>query len=191
MAKTQKIVKGEPGYLDKQKKIVLIRTIIYFTISLSIFLLGYWSTKTKANLMSIVAVLGMLPSAKSAVSLIMYLRTPKYSESILQSIKAAAGEVPTLYHLYLTSYQTNFPLNSIAIRGNNIMGYTEFDSCDAVACEEHIKLIATQNSFKNLNIKIFKGSELKNYEERLNQLQKAEEGKKEDELLQLIKDISL
>lgn len=191
MAKTQKIVKGEPGYLDKQKKVVLIRTIIYFALSLAVFFIGYWSTKTKANLMSIVAVLGMLPSAKSAVSLIMYLRTPKYSETVLHDIQNAVGEVPALYHMYLTSYKANFPLNCIAIRGNNIMGYTEFDSCNAAACEEHIQLIATQNGLKNLNIKVFKGSEFKKYEERLIQLQSAEAGKKEGELLELIKDISL
>lgn len=191
MAQTQKIIKGEPGYLNRQKKVVLIRTIIFFAISLAVFLIGYWSTKTKANLMSVVAVVGLLPACKSAVSLIMYLRTPKYSETILQSIQNAAGDVPALYHMYLTSYKENFPLNCIAIRGNNIMGYTEFDSCNAVACEEHIQLIAAQNSFKNLNIKIFKGSELKKYEERLNQLQSAEAGKKESELLELMKDISL
>ena len=71
------------------------------------------------------------------------------------------------------------------------MGYTEFDSCDTAACEEHVKLLATQNSFKNLNIKIFKGQEQKKFEERLVQLQKAEAGKREEELIQLMKDISL
>lgn len=191
MAKTQKITKGEPDYLKRQKKIVLIRTIIYFAISLAVFLIGYLSTKTKANLMSVVAVLGMLPSSKSAVSLIMYLRTPQYSETVLQSIKNTVGEVSALYHMYLTSYSKNFPLNCIAIRGNNIIGYTEFDSCDAAACEEHIKLITTQNSFKNLNIKIFKGQEQKKFEERLVQLQKTQSGKREDELIELMKDISI
>ena len=79
MANIQKISKGEPGYLKQQKKVVLIQTIVYFSISLAIFVIGYWSTKTKANLMSVVAVLGLLPASKSLVSLIMYLRTPKYS----------------------------------------------------------------------------------------------------------------
>ncbi|MBQ6787815.1 MAG: hypothetical protein IJO85_08840 [Lachnospiraceae bacterium] len=191
MAKAQKILKGEPEYLNQQKKVVLIRTIIFFAISLAVFLIGYWSTKTKANLLSVVAVFGLLPSSKSLVSFIMYARTPKYSETVLQDIQNAAGEVPALYHMYLTSYKENYPLNCIAIRGNNIMGYSEFDSCNATACEEHIKLIASQNSLKNLNIKIFKGSELKKYEERLHQLQNAEVSKKESQLLELMKDISL
>lgn len=191
MTKTQKISKGEPDYLKRQKKVVLIKTIVYFAISLAIFVIGYWSTKTKANLMSVVAVLGLLPASKSLVSLIMYLRTPHYNESILHSIQNVVGQIPIVYHLYLTSYQKNFPLNCIAVRGNNIMGYTEFVSCDTAACEEHIKLITTQNSFKNLNIKIFKGQEQKKFEERLAQLQKTEAGKREEELIELMKDISL
>lgn len=191
MAKIQKIVKGEPEYLNRQKKVVLIRTIAYFLISFAVFLIGYWSTKTKANLMSVVAVFGMLPSSKSLVSYIMYVRTPKYSNTVLQNIQNAVGELPALYNLYMTSYKENFPLNCIAVRGNNIMGYTEFESCNVTACEEHIQLIAAQNSLKNLNIKIFKGSELKKYEERLSQLQNAEAGKKENEVLELMKDISL
>lgn len=191
MSQTQKIQKGNPCYLNKQKKAVFIRTVIYFAISLVLFLMGYWATKTKANLVTVVAVVVALPACKSAVSLIMYLRTPKYSETILQNIQNVIGDIPVLYHLYLTSYKENFPLNCIAIRGNNIMGYTEFATCNTTACEEHIQLIAMQNSIKNLNIKIFKGSEFKKYEERLKQLQNSEVGKKEDELMKLIKDISL
>ncbi len=191
MANIQKISKGEPDYLQQQKKVVLIRTIIYFAISLAVYGLGYWSAKTNANLLTVVAVLGLLPASKSAVSLIMYLRTPKYSDEVLQTIKAAAGELPALYHLYLTSYKQNFPLNSVVIRGNNVMGYTEFASCDVNACEEHIRLLAIQNGFKSLNVKIFKGNELKKFEERLHQLQSAEAGKREEELLALMTDISL
>ncbi len=191
MSKMQKISKGTSGYLQHQKKLVLIRTIIYFAISLGIFLLGYWSNKTKANPLSVVAVLVLLPSSKSLVSFIMYARTPNYSENVLESIQNNIGEIPALYNLYLTSYKENFPLNCLAIRGNNIMGYTEFDFCNATACEEHIQLIAMQNGMKNLNIKIFKGAELKKYEERLKQLQNSEAGKKEEDLLELMKDISL
>lgn len=191
MAKLQMISKGEPDYLKQQKKIVLVKTILLFTIALAVFLIGYWSTKTKANLLSIVAVLGLLPASKSAVSLIMYLRTPNYSEAIINATRNAGGNVSILYNMYLTSYKHNFPLNCIAVRGNNLMGYTEFEHCDTAACEEHLKLITAQNSFKNLNIKIFKSSELKKFEDRLNQLQKAETGKRETELLDLMKDISL
>ncbi len=191
MAKTQKIVKGEPEYLNRQKKIEIIKTVVFFGLSLAIFAMGYWSTKTKENLLTVVAIAGLLPSSRSAVSMIMYLRTPKYSEEVLHKLQNAVGEVQTLYHLYLTSYKENYPLNCVSVRGNQIMGYTDFASCNAVACEEHIKLLATQNGIKNINIKIFKGSELKKFEERLQQLQHAETSSKEEELINLLKDISL
>jgi hypothetical protein len=48
-------VKGSKGYLDSQKKYEVIRTVLYFGISLSLFVAGYLQTKDKANLLTIVA----------------------------------------------------------------------------------------------------------------------------------------
>ena len=57
--------KGSYLYLDTQKKYEIARTIIYFAISFAIFFAGYSLTGTKKNLLTIVAVLGMLPASKS------------------------------------------------------------------------------------------------------------------------------
>ena len=82
--KKQKLLKGEFGYPVYEKNIVILRTIIYFMISIAVFLLGYFSTGKKENLLTIVAVLGLLPSSKSLVSVIMYMRIAKFSERIYQ-----------------------------------------------------------------------------------------------------------
>lgn len=183
--------KGNPDYLKQQKKIVLIRTVVLYTLALAILIMGYLSTKTKANLLTIVAVLGLLPACKSTVLLVMYLRTPKYSDDVLAAVQSAVGSLPAVYHVYLTSYKKNFPINCLVAKGNNLIGYTQFSSCDTKACEEHLQIMTAQNSFKNVNIKIFQGTELKKFEERLFQLQKTDAAKHDDELLELIKDISL
>ena len=65
-------VKGTEKYLDTQKKYELIRTLLYFGISASLFIGGYLQTKSKVNLLTVVAVLGCLPASKSAVSAIMF-----------------------------------------------------------------------------------------------------------------------
>ena len=91
--------------------------------------------------------------------------------------------------MYLTSYRLNFPVNCFAVRGNNLIGYTEFPNCDAAACEEHIQGILKQNSIKNVTIKIF--HEKSRFMERLTQLQALEHSKKESEVLALLCDISL
>ena len=187
--RTQKRHKGEFGYPPYERKRVIIRTAAYFLISLAVFLLGYLSTGKKENLLTIVAVLGMLPSSKSLVSVIMYCKIPKFSEEVHQEIAAQEGEVSVIYSLYLTSYRKNFPVNCFAVRGSNLIGYTEFPGCDASACETHIQDLMKQNRIKNMTVKIF--HEKSRFAERLAQLQNLEHGKKEEEVLALLCDISL
>lgn len=185
----QKYKKGEFGYPPYERKRVIIRTAAYFLISIAVFLLGYFSTGKKENLLTIVAVLGMLPSSKSLVAVIMFLKIPKFNEKTYQELSRKAGDVPAIYSMYLTSYKSNFPINCFAIRGNNLIGYTEFPDCNATACEEHIKGILKQNSFKNMTVKIF--HEKTRFMERLEQLQGLESSKKEPEVLTILCDISL
>ena len=187
--KNKKALKGEHGYLGYQKKKVIIVTIIYYVISLAVFALGYYSTHTKANLLTVVAVLGLLPASKSTVSAIMYIRTPKYSEDTFKTISSCVKSLPAVYDLYLTSYQKNYPINCFVAKDSNLMGYTEFSDVDVSGCEEHIKGILAQNSIKNVNLKIF--TDKKKFMERINQLQDMENSSKDLHLLELMLDISL
>ena len=68
-----KVQKGQYGYLSYKKKFSAIVTIGMFALSLAIFIMGYVTTKTNANLLTVVAVLGCLPASKSAVSMLMFL----------------------------------------------------------------------------------------------------------------------
>lgn len=190
--KIQRHIKGEFGYPAYECKRVIIRTAAYFLISIAVFLLGYFSTGKKENLLTIVAVLGMLPSSKSLVSVIMYVRIPKFDEKIyheISEITETKANVTVIYSMYLTSYRLNFPINCFAIRGSNLIGYTEFQNCDAAACENHIKDMFKQNGIKNMTVKIF--HEKARFTERLVQLKDLEEGKKEAEVIELLCDISL
>lgn len=185
----QRHKKGDFGYPPYERTRVIIRTITYFLISIAVFLLGYFSTGKKENLLTIVAVLGMLPSSKSLVAVVMYLKIPQFSEQAYQEISKKTGDIPAIYSMYLTSYKLNFPINCFVIRGNNLIGYTEFQVCDTAACEEHIKGILKQNSIKNMTVKIF--HDKTRFLERLEQLHALEGGKKELEVLTILCDISL
>lgn len=187
--KIQRQNKGAFGYPLYERKRVIIRTAVYFLISISVLLLGYFSTGKIENLLTIVAVLGMLPSSKSLVSVVMYFKIPKFSEKVYQEISKQQGNVPVLYSMYLTSYQLNFPINCFAVRGSNLIGYTEFARCNVSACEQHIQGILKQNRLQNITVKIF--SEKARFMDRLAQLQTLEPGKKEMEILELLCDISL
>lgn len=185
----KKIKKGEWGYLEQEKKRSIIYTVFMFAVALGIFMAGYMVTGKKENLASVFAVLLLLPASKAMVSMIMFLRTPKYAHHVYEEATMCAGNVPMLYQMYLTSYKKNFPLSCVAVKGNNLMCYTEFSDCDVKACEEHIETLLKQNRNKNVNVKIF--TELKKFEERLAQLQTQDAVLQDEEVLNLMKSISL
>lgn len=181
-----KIKKGSHGYLKFKKKEVFIQTLIMFGISLLIFISGYLYKGTKANFLSIVAVLGLLPASKSLVSFIMYLRTPKFDENIYLAIKDDVESNNGLFENYFTSYKNNFPVSAIFCKKDTIIGFTEFNNCDVKLLEEHILDILKQNSYKDITVKIFTDSS--KFSERAKKLSEHESSL---QLTQLIKDITL
>ena len=169
----------------------MIKTILSYAIAIAVFVIGYISTKTKENVCSIIAVLLLLPASRNTVSMIMFLKTPAYDEKLYHKLAEIKGNVPILFHLYLTSYQINFPITCIAVKGDNLIGYSEFGKCDVTACKEHIEGILKQNGLSNINIKIFGSNDYKMFEERIKQLQSIEPSKHDEEILSLMCDISL
>ena len=67
-------VKGTKNYLNTQKRYEVGRTILYFAISISLFIAGYINTGERLNLLSVVSALGCLPACKSLVDVIMFLK---------------------------------------------------------------------------------------------------------------------
>ena len=66
--------KGMRDYLKTQKNYEIARTILYFAISLTLFVAGWIATGKRENLLTVVAVLGCLPACKSMVDMIMFLK---------------------------------------------------------------------------------------------------------------------
>ena len=101
----RKVRKGCYGYLAYQKKTSLIRTILFFALSLAIYIMGILSTGSNRNLLTIVAVLGCLPACKSAVSTIMFFRASGCSETAKKKIAAYDDILTGFYDMYFTSYK--------------------------------------------------------------------------------------
>lgn len=186
-----KATKGCFGYLKIQRKKEIIKTILFFALSAAIFLMGYFSTGGKTNLLTVVAVLGCLPASKSMVSMIMYLKAGLCSQECYEKLMPYTEGTRMLYDLYLTSYQKNFQISAMAVKNNVVCGYTEDAKCDVLAAEKHIASILSQNGYDNLTVKIF--SDLEKFKERLFQLQKTAEKKeeKEEAVATVLLDVSL
>lgn len=186
-----KATKGCFGYLKIQKKKEVIKTILFFGLSAAIFLMGYLSTGTKMNLLTVVAVLGCLPASKSMVSMIMYLKAGVCSQECYEQLLPYTDGTKMLYDLYLTSYQKNFQISSAAVKNQVVCGYTEDAKCDLAAGEKHIAAMLSQSGYDNLTVKLF--SDFGKFKERLIQLQSVAEKKeeKEEAIAAILRDISL
>ena len=186
-----KVRKGNFGYIAYQRKVSLLRTILFFALSLAVYGIGIYSTGSNRNLLTIIAVLGLLPACKSAVNMIMFFRANGCSNEAKQVFENFDGSLGGLYDIYLTSYQKNYPLSHLVVKGNVICAFTEKADCDTQAGEKHIVQMLTQDGYKNMTVKIF--SDRSKYIDRLGQLEnlKSEENKQTKGIYQMFLSISL
>lgn len=187
----RKVQKGSYGYLPYQKKASLIRTILFFALSIAVYVMGILSTGSNKNLLTIVAVLGCLPACKSAVNTVMFFRASGCSEAAWKKISAYDDILTGLYDMYFTSYKKNFPISHMVLKGNVICAYTESAGCDCNAGEKHLEQMLLQDGYKHMTIKIF--DQLDKYTDRLGQLSKldAEEHRNRLEIIKTLCSISL
>lgn len=160
--------KGTRNYLNSQKKYEVLRTVLYFGISLALFAAGWLQTKSRLNLLTLVAVLGCLPASKSAVSAIMFLRFKSCSDAAAETISAHCKGLDCLYDCVFTSYRQNFTVAHLTVRGGAICGYSEDKSFDEKAFYSHMENILKLDCHKDMTIKIF--TNLSKYAERLDQM---------------------
>ena len=188
---TKRVYKGGYGYIEYQKKFSIARTILFFAISLAVYGIGYFTTGSSKNLLTVVAVLGCLPSCKSAVNVVMFLRAVGCSASAHEKISEYDDKLTGFYDMYFTSYQKNFPISHMVLKGNMICAYAEDKNCDCNAGEKHIEQMLKQDGYKNMTVKIF--DNLNKYIDRLSQLTELdiEDSNDRDNMIRMFYSITL
>lgn len=182
--------KGTRNYIDTQKIYELVRTIIYFLLPLGLFITGLVTTKSRANLLTVVAVVGCLPACKSLVSTIMYFRYKSCKKANSDVIEKHIGSLSGLYDMIFTSYKVNFEVAHLVVCGNIICGYSESINFAEKDFSAHIEELLKMDGHKNYTIKIF--TDLKKYTDRLDQLNELEtENKNINAVLQTLKSVTL
>lgn len=191
----KKVKKGTPGYLDYKKKIEIIRAFIYFGIVAAIFLLGYFQTGTRLNLLTVVAVLGCLPAAKVLVGVITRFPYCSIDKDRAEEIAEKTGHLTVCYDMVITSREKIMPVDCIVISGNNIFGYTHYEKVDLNVLAAHIKEILRQNQYTGLSVRIL--NEYKPFITRaegldhIAEVEKADTKEREDAIRRVILNISM
>lgn len=164
--------RGGKNYINSQKKYEILRTLLYFGISISLFAAGYIQTKSTMNLLTIVAVLGCLPASKSAVSAIMFLRFRSCKESVIEAAQAHSQGLYCLYDMVFTSYKRNYIVGHLAVRGYTVCGFSEEEKFPEEEFRKHIGNYLKLDGHMDVTVKIF--TNLDKYTERLEQMKALE-----------------
>ncbi len=150
-----KIQKGDAGYIKKHKRNAIIKTALEFGIVIALLVLGMMQTKTRLNLLTIVAVLGGLPAAKALVEVIMIVPHQSIAAEKVSKIEARAEGLTLAYDLVLTTEKKILPIDCVAISGNTICGLSSSPKTDVEFAGKHIKQMLYANQFTKVSVKIF------------------------------------
>ncbi|MCR4989853.1 MAG: hypothetical protein K6A38_03215 [Lachnospiraceae bacterium] len=132
------IKKGEFGYLKKKRILMIAVTSFLFLLSIGIIVMGYVTTGTRKNLLTIVGVLGLLPASKCLVTLIMLFLAKSCDQSLCDEITKLNGPYISLYDMFFTSYKKNFSILHLVIMNSVIICLCADDKFDPGSCREHL-----------------------------------------------------
>lgn len=153
--------KGSFGYLHKHAVKNGLLALGMLCICSVIFLIGFFWLTQYFTILTVIAVLGMLPTAKSIVSMILFMKAEKFSctrELYDKMLKAAGEQKDNLlcgFDFYLTSYDKNYPLSAALVAKGSFIAYTPWEKCDCNKCKEHLEEYMKKNGISGINVKIF------------------------------------
>ena len=163
----KKIRKGDFGYIQHEKIRRFLVTLLLFAIPMAAFVGAYLITGTKKNIITVIAMVGCLPACKSLVGFIVMFLQKSMDESSYRKINEHAKDLVMSYEMYLTTYEKSTFVESFAICGNKVIGYSSRIDGSPQFVEQHVKKILKQNGYK-VDVKVM--TELKPYLERLDYL---------------------
>lgn len=182
---------GDYEYFNQKRVREIIKTIILFAVPLSLFVAGYLTTNTKANLLTIVAVLGLLPASKSCVDMILYLRFHGCSKEDHELLKDVMDVFDLkAYGLVFTSYQRSYEVAGCIVKNGYVCGYLSNHKDMHEDLEKHITQIAKQDGQK-ATVAMYEKAE--DFLERIKVLseKETENEEKDKNLMTLLYQISL
>ncbi len=149
-----KLYKGDYGYIVRQRKVEIIKTIIMLILPISLYLIGYITLKTNQNLLTFVAVLGCLPMANCAVQMVLFIKAKGCSPDLYKKL-VGAGVVCTYYDLYFTSYKKNFQVSALILRKGCLILLTEDPKMILPDGEKHLQDILKNCGGENIKVKFY------------------------------------
>ncbi|MCR5250845.1 MAG: hypothetical protein K6E50_09600 [Lachnospiraceae bacterium] len=159
-----RVLKGEFGYYKAQEKREWVKTLLLFCIAAGLLITGMLVSmhrnpgislaRSKYNLLTVAAVLGILPAARSMVNAIMLTRAKKHScpEEIRDAV---GGDCNPTFELFLTEEKATYPLFAAVCTESEILGLLDGTEEKARQGEAHIQRALQKDGKRNVTVKLF------------------------------------
>lgn len=191
MKSSNKIMpKGSFGYIRNRRFLTVAWTVLMFAIAFSLFFAGFVATGTKKNLLTVVAVLGILPASRSAVTAFMYIKAKECSIQLKEKFGELLEQCIPCYDMVFTTEETSYNVPCLAIRAGNVCGLTVDKNKDLKKLEKHI-ISCLKKEGHHVNVVIFEKED--SFLERLTQMSQLEEkeNQKDAEIERILFEITL
>lgn len=157
----KKIRKSKYGYIDSMRFYSVLKALIMFAVSFTVLAIGWIRTGSKENVLTVVAILGVLPACKWTVNAIMHLRFRSGSRAFYEKSRSITeqygiDERVLFYDSVLTTEtQGSHQINMFACIEGCLIGYSEFEKTGCSIMEKHLRTMLKKNSISKISVKIF------------------------------------
>lgn len=189
----KRVKKGQFGYIKYRRLLHLFFAIVMFVMALVLYFAGIKATGDNKNLLTVAAILGCLPASQSLVTAILGFRAKCCSKELYEKIKSKVDEnMVSIYDLYFTTYDKNYPISHIVIKNNCMCGVMEQSKHSVNDFEKYLEDTFAKNGIKGISVKIFEKSMEEKYLNRIEELKKLENTKSVmlESVVKLLFDIS-
>lgn len=160
--------KGLYGYFAAEKKRRIIITVVMFLIPLMIFMSGYLYSGSRNNLMTVVAMVGLIPASLSMVSLIMIMMRHSLPKEEFDAIDPHIGSLTFAYELYMTSEKENAMVDCIVICGNEVVGLVTDPKTNLRFAQSHLQKMLKADGWQG--VKVLMLGDQKHFIERMDSM---------------------
>lgn len=143
------------GYINHKRKYQLIKTLIWLTIIVILFITGIIINGTKNNIFTVLASISALPFAKTAANFIMFLPYQPATKDLYNKVEQHNKNYITNYDCIFTSKEHVMPVQAIITTYNTICAYSASNKVNIYDFENSLKDFMN-NANHSVKVNIYK-----------------------------------
>lgn len=180
----KRITKGHYGYLKYKKKIELVKLGVILMGIVILLVAGYMGTHTRKNLLTVAAVVSVLPLANIAVPIVAMWPFHGRPQEEYEEVHKAVGNGLLNTELVITAHNEKpFGVDYVYIHPDGVFCYSSQKNLKVDALTKHLKTMIEGNELHTPTVHVFQN--YKKFLRRVGALSSVNRGDCEEDLLRI------